>query len=225
MPEKSKEDLEQIHEHNRRVLRELLFDLANWLDTQHAIRLLIPFFESPLQAADKLHRQMRSGALPWAIRWIRLREGLPVSHMVTRYPEPTELDAVAPESFIQGMREISEGNNTVVRYWDFVGRQRFNEWHGTLTEHERSRAAAPESKKGKRKPKPKKIEVALAIIRHLYPKARSVADVLIIAKTKKTVWQQVADPERWKKACKRLKVTHTPPGEDTVSAALDLLDR
>jgi hypothetical protein len=139
MAGKSKEELEQTQEHNRRVLRELLFDSSKWVSTQHAIRLLLPFFESPLQAAVGLHKKIRSGASPWATRSARLRDGLPVSHPITRYPPPENLDAVTPESLISGMREISEGDNTVVRYWDFVDLQSFNKWLGVLAEYRRQR--------------------------------------------------------------------------------------
>ena len=139
-PEKTPEELEQIREHNRKVLRELLFDSAKWLSTQHAIWVLrapIPVFESALQAAVELRKQMRSGALPWATRSFRLRDGLPVSHMITVYPAPADLDAVTPENLITGMREISEGNNIVVRCWDFVDRQCFNRWFSALAEQVR----------------------------------------------------------------------------------------
>src|SRR5262245_35519458 len=137
-----------IREHNRKVLRELQFDSAKWLSTQHAIHAIgaLPVFGSALQAAVELHKQMRSGALPWATRFFRLRDGLPLSHMITHYPAPADLDAVTPENLITGMREISEGNNTVVRCWDFVDLQCFNRWLSALA------AQAEQAKQAKQEP-------------------------------------------------------------------------
>jgi hypothetical protein len=75
------------------------------------------------------------------------------------------------------------------------------------------------------KRKATKQDVALAIIRRLYPKARTAMDVLKIAGSKTKVWQEVADQKQWSQECKRLGVSYTPPGDDTVSIALDLFDR
>jgi hypothetical protein len=150
---KTPEELEQIHEHNRKELRKLLFDSAKWLSVQHAIHAIhaLPVFGSALRAAVELHKQMRSGALPWATRSIRLRDGLPLSHMITHYPAPAGLDAVTPENLVTGMREISEGNNAVVRCWDFVDLQYFNRWFSALAEQARRAAKAKRKRAAKKR--------------------------------------------------------------------------
>lgn len=179
---KTPEELEQIRQHNRKVLRELLFDSAKWLSTQHAIQHAIralPVFGSAPQAAIELHKQMRSGALPWATRSCRLRDGLPLSHMITLYPAPADLDAVTPENLITGMREISEGDNTVVRCWHFVDLQLFNRWLGALAEQAGRERAAKErrAETANRKKPPLRGKMIIAILCRAFPNGFSDDDI------------------------------------------------
>jgi len=89
-----------------------------------------------LQAAAELHKRMRnpSDAMPAATRSVRLRDGLQISHVITRYPPPAYWDAVPLESLIavMGFREINEGDGNVLRCWDFVDLQCFNRWLSAL---------------------------------------------------------------------------------------------
>src|SRR5262249_16078087 len=142
---KTPKELEQIHEHNRKVLRELQFDSTKWLPVPRAIRALVPVFEPALQAAAELHKLMRSpsGAIPTATRWGRWRDGLQTSHIITRYPAPADWDAVSPESLLQDFREISEGDGNVVRCWDYVDLHYFNTWLSTLTERTTPKKRTP----------------------------------------------------------------------------------
>ena len=126
-----------IREHNRKVLRELQLDSTKWLSVPRAIRALVPVVGSALlQAAAELHKRMRnpSDAMPAATRSVRLRDGLQISHVITRYPPPAYWDAVPLESLIavMGFREINEGDGNVLRCWDFVDLQCFNRWLSAL---------------------------------------------------------------------------------------------
>jgi hypothetical protein len=132
---KTPEELEQVREHNRKVLRELQFDSAKWLLVPRAIRALVPVLRPDLQAAAaELHKPMRSGAIPTATQSCRWRDGLQTSHLITRYPPPADWDAVSPESLIMGFREINEGDGNVVRCWDYIDLQYFNRWFSALAE-------------------------------------------------------------------------------------------
>ena len=146
---KTPKELEQIHEHNRKVLRELQFDSTKWLLVPRAIRALVPVFEPALQAAAELHKLMRSpsGAIPTATRWGRWRDGLQTSHIITRYPAPADWDAVSPESLIMDFREISEGDGNVVRCWDYIDLQYFNRWLSALAEQAAKNRATEKSTK------------------------------------------------------------------------------
>src|SRR5262249_14277779 len=153
---KTPKELEQIHEHNRKVLRELQFDSTKWLLVPRAIRALVPVFEPALQAAAELHKLMRSpsGAIPTATRWGRWRDGLQTSHIITRYPAPADWDAVSPESLIMDFREISEGDGNVVRCWDYIDLQYFNRWLSGRAEQAEKTRATEKSRKRARVPTP-----------------------------------------------------------------------
>ena len=217
---KTPEELEQIREHNRKVLRELQFDSAKWLPVPRAIlELLVPVVGHILQAAAELFKLMRSGAIPTATRSVRLRDGLVTSHLITCYPPPADWDAVPPESLLQDFREISEGDGNVVRCWDYVDLQYFNTWLSTLAEPttpkqrtplERRRAAFERALQQDTSPQR---QVARAILKKKNPGE-------YFHKSPAVLLKQVQNEKTWKAECEAQGFDPTevkPPGRETIS--------
>jgi hypothetical protein len=198
---KTPEELEQVHEHNRKVLRELQFDSTKWLPVLQAIRALVPaVFGFALQAAAELHKPMRSGAIPTATRQCRWRDGLQTSYPITRYPPPADWDTVPPESLIMDFREISEGDGSVVRCWDFVDRQCFNRWFNALVEQAGRERAAKQAKQPTESLKRKLVNAALARLREehpeKYPKGFSPEmSPAVLSRQMKRFWAEVCKNE------------------------------
>jgi hypothetical protein len=208
---KTPEELEQIHEHNRKVLRELQFDSAKWLPVPRAIHELVPVVGHILHAAAELFKLMRSGAIPTATRsrW----------PFITRYPPPADWDAVPPESLLQDFREITGGDGNVVRCWDYVDLQYFNTWLSTLAEPttpkqrtplEQRRAAFERALQQDTSPQR---QVARAILKKKNPGE-------YFHKSPAVLLKQVQNEKTWKAECEAQGFDPTevkPPGRETIS--------
>jgi len=117
------------HSHNRQVLGELLFAPGKWLPMAEALRRRKSKFGA--KAAAKLLEPIRSGALPTALRRVRLRDGFPVSHVTSHYPAPAWWNDVRPEDLKileKGPWQVgdAEDNRTFILHYAFVDLQRFN---------------------------------------------------------------------------------------------------
>ena len=114
---------------NRKVLGELLFAPGKWLPMPEALRRRKSKFGA--KAAAKLLGPIRSGALPTALRRVRLRDGFPVSHVTSHYPAPAWWNDVRPEDLKileKGPWQVgdAEDNRTFILHYAFVDLQRFN---------------------------------------------------------------------------------------------------
>jgi hypothetical protein len=111
------------------VLGELLFAPGKWLPMPEALRRMKSTFGA--NAVPKLLGPIRSGALPTALRRVRLRDGFPVSHVTSHYPAPAWWNDVRPEDLKileKGPWQVgdAEDNRTFILHYAFVDLQRFN---------------------------------------------------------------------------------------------------
>jgi hypothetical protein len=111
------------------VLGELLFAPGKWLPMPEALRRLKSKFGA--KAAAKLLGPIRSGALPTALRRVRLRDGFPVSHLTSHYPAPAWWNDVGPEDVKipeKGPWQAGDAGDdrTFILHYAFVDLQCFN---------------------------------------------------------------------------------------------------
>jgi hypothetical protein len=104
---------------------ELTFPVGKYMSVQEAMHRLKA--NPQAKAAAELLKPMRSGALPTAILCVRLRDGAPLSSVVTQFPVPACWDTASPEILGKdGAWTIPDGDAFVACYAQ-VDIQCFNE--------------------------------------------------------------------------------------------------
>ena len=185
---------------NRKVLGELLFAPGKWLPMPEALRRLKSKFGA--KAAAKLLGPIRSGALPTALRRVRLRDGFPVSHVTSHYPAPAWWNDVGPEEvkiLEKGPWQVgdAEDDRTFILHYAFVNLQRFN--------------AIFFAKKAERPPTLLR-RMIIAILRAEFPGGFSADDMPNKIRVVETGWEA---------ECKRHGVKYALPGRMTIVRAIE----